>query len=412
MTYVTGDAAPWDLDALLANRGLPSVQRLLRNAAKPFNPEVVTASPPTYTEGVVGAVSTVNGNGVTVPNYLSSTANGFTPVGGPWIAANGSNGVRPASYTSGPGTRLMQGGGGFRFATFEQVIGLVFDARSGGRFMVYVTDPATGASARIAANDFAPANGLSEKKLDFGSRGLRVITLACSEGSAYFNGVNTASGGKIWPLPEPDAPRIGILWDSYGQGQVSDSGTINNSRLTLPYYLAARLGSLNLFNGSVGGTGYVSANGSIGTYRTRLTAGDFDISRIGKCDVIFVGGTLNDNASSDADVTTEMGLTLPLLRTTQPDALLVGFGPEITNNHATPQGRFDVMKAAWTAALGSDPNAIYLDNSPSGESWMGTGINSVIIGTDNTHLNKVGQAYLANRLADSTIAALRAKFGV
>jgi hypothetical protein len=102
------------------------------------------------------------------------------------------------------------------------------------------------------------------------------------------------------------------------------------------------------------------------------------------------------------------------LRAAQPNAIIVSAGPQTSNTSTPTQARFDAYRAAFLSV--ADANMIWLDNSPSGENWMfgnaSGGINQAIIGTDNTHLNKAGAAYLGERIGASIINALRGKYGL
>lgn len=203
--------------------------------------------------------------------------------------------------------------------------------------------------------------------------------------------VNFGSGASIFKWARPE-PRIGMLWDSWGLG-ILTSGS-NPTKLAVPDYFGAVLGVANVISLSAGGTGFIAtASGTQLTYRGRVTAGDFDRSRIGDLDLLLVSGSLNDfNAAGNTAAATqaEIALVLPLLRAAQPNAIIALTGPEYTSAAAVTQAWYAAHKSAFDAW--ADTDSVYLDNSPSGENWLNANINSAAFTGSQNHPNDVGKA--------------------
>lgn len=386
--------------------------KILRAAAKGITPIAqVMASPPTITQAASdGANSTIiasstiaaGGGAYNAENALHTTITGGPIVGG-----------RIQTVTNGA-SRVAGHSNCVTFGTYSSVVDICIRA-NGSRLMFYVTDVLTGVRARVAATDIvATFSAANYYKLDFGSRALRIIEVYAGNVSNIY-GINVPTTDSVWAV-SVNQPRILIIGDSYPEGSMND--TTISSKLAYADFLAAGLGANNPVCNALGSTG-VNANGATKTsFQGRLNAGDIDVSRIGSFDLVVLHNSINDasipNGGTANDETFQAGLTsfVSALMTKQPDAIIVGYGPEDPPSGASTQARFDATKAGFLAAAGADSRMLYLDNSLAGEKWMFPGINTVIIGADNIHLGGVaGTSYLGQRAANSIIAALRTRFG-
>jgi hypothetical protein len=411
------------LPAALAGIGAGPTQatRLLRAAARGITSITsVMSAPPTYAQGAANANSTIITASTT--SLGGGRYDGLDPriehvggVFGPSTVGNtGYQGITStsAAATSNLTAKLGRLGAGIRFATDAPAFDIAMNT-FGTPVCLYVTDVATGVRQRAAANDQATTNAGSScyHKWDFGSAASRIVELYFDP-SALFRSLNVAATYSIWRAPKADEPRVLMLWDSWGDHVVT-SGT-NLTKLALLDFIGERLGLANILNSSRGGTGFCNPNaGNYGTYLQRIAAGDIDQSRVGALDVLIMPGSLNDKNYSDAQVFAAVTATIAAARAAQPSAVFILWGPEITVSSPGVQSRYDTIKAAVLAS--GDQNAIFIDNSPSGENWLfgnaSTGNVSIYVdGVD--HLVDTGKQPLGYRIADSIIAAVKAKYGI
>lgn len=430
------------IDSRVAALRLSSIyltaRKILRSARRGIAPiQTVMASPPTRTEGTSGAASTINGNAISAPRIGPP---GTT--GAPFLEAIGiyTNNVDLTTSYIGAGIRRMAHGSGIRFLTdasaFEIAIG--GGAVNGQPYALYVTDMATGIRARVAANDpTVTVTSAHYDKWDFGSAALRLIEIYHgfnASGNVAINGINMAATAMICRAPNPDDPRVLWLGDSWGD--TGGSQNTNPTSLLAPDFFGEILGVANVLSASYGGTGFLNRAGSgssaKGTYLERIVNGDIDVSRISAADLIVLPGSINDDVSNDAAftdaaVTAAVTATVQAAFARQPTALIVGFGPQVTRSYATTQARFDAYKAGWVAAgasvvakgvvitVGSNPNLLYVDNSPAAENWLfgtsATGnVSTYFNGTDTNHLLDFGQASWGRRVGRSVAAAIQAAY--
>lgn len=441
-TGATGPAADTTaLDAALAearaNRSTNAARRIIASAVKGLSPIKGTlSSAPTYAQTSAGSASPITGltlsssgsagAGVSLetPYFAVNNALAMAPIGGP-LQLITSTRFRPGTYSDVPANnrRFSGHGAGITFATYADKIGIVADFR-GSPMIIYVTDAATGVRARTQANDYAPANGLTEHGLTFSSRGLRTIEVYATDVGAYYTGVNVPTTDSVWSVsPDLAQARIAVLWDSWGAGV--GSGNTNATKLTVTDFFGERLGIANIFSCSVGGTGVISPNNTATNlnYIQRVQStlggmGDLDVARVGTFDAVIVGGSLNDfvlSGNTSAATQTALVTLLQAVRTAQPNAIIVVQGPQYTTSTGVPtQAWYDAHSAAVTAF--NDPDCIYIDNSASGQKWMfGTtsaGINSVIFTGANNHVNDNGMIYVGRRMAESMLAAIKTKYAI
>lgn len=389
-------------------------RRILAAAARGITPiETVMASPPTYSQGATNAnssivaASTTNlnggrfeaGNTAVVDNVGTIILDPISPFQ-----------YRPQATIEGLASSTVRRGSKGNKIAFE-MDAPAFDIALntlGNAVAVYVTDLVTGVRARAAPADQATTTGWSYHKWDFGSDGLRRIELLIQNGISL-RSINVAPAYSIWRPCTAAKPKGAIIWDSYGAG--SESGGTNSLSLSVTDYLAETMGLTDLLSLSRGGTGFINAASTIGSFEYRIDNGDIDISRVGHLDFLIIPASLNDSSSSDVDVQAAATITWQKAAAKQPGAILFGCGPQVTKANPASQSRFDAVKAGFQAAAGADPRFIWLDNSPTGDNWMfgpsGTGNVSRYIGADNIHVTDSGSAYLGRRMGESLLNALR-----
>jgi hypothetical protein len=392
--------------------------RVLRGAARPIAPlNAVMSSPPTVTQGTTSANSTiitganVSGTGARYPILSTDTSSKvFEAVGG--LLQN--NRIR---NTYQGGAYSVQHVAGIRFATYASLFDISLGS-SGATVMVYVTDALTGVRARIAADDITLSTQPQYFKVDFGSRALRIIEVYFA---GFIYGINVPTTDSIWIDPAVDQPRIAAVMDSYGVPTFSlatgESAPTNPLRLGYPDYLFGFLGCNNPHISAYSGTGVIANNGTPGlSFTDRVNGGgigtgDMDVAKIGPVDLIYTYNSVNDGGETDGALATATTAFVQRLMVAQPNALIVVAGFQSTKTFTPAQTRYDSQKAAVLAAAAGDPRVVFLDNGPSSENWMfgdaANGINTVIVGSDNTHLGKAGQVYLGERAARCIVANIR-----
>jgi len=377
--------------------------RILASAQSPIDMTATLAVAPTVTES---ASQTLNTNLVS-----SGTHPSVTPLGGSFALISSPQ-YRIQGVTSVLTTARVNGhGAGVSFAFYGQTIELGADFRGAG-WVLYATDLTTGIRYRAQANDYTDTNGYRYYKIDFGSvgfRGIEIYNNAAVNNAGTFGTLGWGTNSYIYDFRRSE-PKIGILWDSWGQG-ILTSGT-NQTKLAVPDYLCAQLGVANMWSYSVGGTGFVATNNSTAkTYLQRLQDGDFDRSRIGDLDAVFVSGTLNDYAvAGNTAAATEAAIlpTMQALRVAQPNAIISLTGPEYTPVYNIPQSWFDAHQSAFDTW--ADPHSVYLDNSPSGENWSNSVMQSIMFTGSQNHVNDVGKVIYGVTAGQSFLSALRDKY--
>ena len=423
--------------------------KILRSAKRGITPiTTVMASPPTRTEGAAGAASTINSAAISSPS--------FGPPGGTgarWLEGIGVyEAATPSRDTAwsdiGANQRRSAHGAGIRTMTDASVfeIALGGGAAANQPYAMYVTDLGTGIRARVAVNDpLVTVTSAHYDKWDFGSSALRLIEIKAGfsfSGNIAINGINMANTAVLAKASAPDEPRVIYFGDSWGL--TGGSQNTNPTSLLVPDFIGEQLGVANVLSLSVAGTGFLNRAGAgssaKGTFGERINAGDADVARIGTADLVILPATINDDASNsaslsitgsfnDADLTAAITSTVTAMLAKQPGAIVMGWGPQMTRAYATPQSRFDVVRAAWVAlgasvvingavvVAGSNPRLVYIDNSATAESWLfGTAtvgnISVYFNASDQNHLGDPGQAAYGRRVGRSVAAALRAVYGV
>jgi hypothetical protein len=415
-----------------------AARRIMRAAARGISPiGGVMASPPTYSEGASGANSTIittatvsNGGGT----FNTSDATKFRGIGWFTASASGTSGMTDRSVTklnaSTAGYRRGAHGGGFVFGTDADQFDICASWGS-TPFIIYVTDLRTGIHARTQASDIVPSvTSTSYKKWVFADAGPRIIEVyprfSATSSQPVFRGVNVPATANIWPVSFPDQPRIAWLGDRWGD--TGGTTNTNAARLLAPDYFGERLGCRSVLSLSQGGSGLLNDSAGQGTLYQRAiegsplgdATGDLAISRIGALDMLLIGNSINDRienntAWTDAAAGAAMQTLTTAAMQAQPDALIIGIGPQQTRAVTMPQSRFDALKAGFLAAAGSDPRCLWIDNSPAGDQFLfgssSTGNISIWIDSgDTNHLNDVGNAGWGRRVGSAVLSTLAARF--
>ena len=235
-----------------------SVQRILRAGARGVTPiRTVIPNPPTVTVGALNVASTVNGQATTfgAGTYQAINTAVLDFVAGRF-AVSGTDYVGSIATANNTNFALRRGshGQGIRFATDCLVFDINVKAPANS-FIVYVTE--NGVRGRVSANDIAIASGGNQYvKFDWGStNGTRIIE-AYIPTNGSFRGINTPSTCSIWRAPEVDAPRVAILWDSFGMDPGSQA--TNATKLSVVGYMGQALGVPNILSMSSSGTGVLN----------------------------------------------------------------------------------------------------------------------------------------------------------
>jgi hypothetical protein len=405
---------------------LASAQKVIASA-RAARPAAVMGSPPTFTEGVNLANSTIITSataafGGVTPNgsrYEFTDTRYIEQVAGKFGTNSGVTGYtgqgQSANNTVGDASKTTTWGNGFRFCTRSQKLDFSIQSPVSGAiksFILYMTDMRTGVRQRCAANDYSQTTANATYMLfDFGSAFDKIIEIYVPN-TAIIRSLNVPLTETVWRLPQSTDLKVAFVWDSYGFGALSD-GT-NNLKLNVLGEVGEVLGTPNLLSFSRSGTGYLNPAGAFGTYRQRLQKGDLDFANVGIMDVVAIFGSINDSATvnaayTDAALVAEILLTIPLIMVAQPTAIIYGTGPQVTlsASGAANQARCDAMRDAFLQAGGGDPRVRWIDSSPNGQNWEYATPDSLVAittGSDNTHRNDVGKYYDGDRIAGAIIA--------
>lgn len=422
--------------------------KILRSAKRGITPiTTVMATPPTRTEGAAGAASTINSAAISAPAYGPPGGTGarYLEAIGIYEAASA---ARDTSWTDvGGALRRSAHGAGIRFISDAAVLEIALGggAAANQPYALFVTDLGSGIRARPFASDpLVTVTSAHYDKWDFGGQALRLFEFKAGfsySGNISINGINMANTAMIAKAPAPEEPRIIYFGDSWGM--TGGSQNTNPTSLLVPDFIGEQLGVANVLSLSVAGTGFLNRGGTgssaKGTFGERGAAGDADPSRIGPADLILKPASINDDASnstslsitgsfSDADLTAAIISDVTATQAKQPSpTIIMGWGPQVTRAYATTQARFDAVRAAWVAlgasvvingavvVAGSNPQLVYIDNSPSGENWLfGTAtqgnVSTYFNASDQNHLLDLGQAAYGRRVGRSVAAALRAVY--
>lgn len=401
-------------------------RKFRRTAHRGITPLRTVMSGASVSQGADGAASTVVASATTAFGGATIPPNDprITDVGGRFALATDRYSGAGAVGLDGTGVRGC-GGQGQMFGTDSQTFDVCANPGAvTSAIAVYATDLETGVRARISASDQVGTGASSFRyyKYDFGSRRNRIIEIFATS-IVSLRGYNVEASSSIWKITRPEEPKVCVVWDSYGEGTVSQaSQSTLLAKTTVAHYFGEVLGVHNVWSKSRGGTGFLNGGGNITTFGARIAAGDIDVANCGDLDMLLMPGSVNDDvgvnaAYTDAALIPAFTGAWTAAAAKQANALMVGCPPESTTNRPVSQTRCDLMKAAFLAVAALDPKParfLWLDGSPSGENWMSNASparNAVIVGSDNTHLNDIGQPYLGRRMGQSALDQIVALAG-
>jgi lysophospholipase L1-like esterase len=241
-------------------------------------------------------------------------------------------------------------------------------------------------------------------RLDFttvGGRAKRTITVEAQK-FVHFNAVSVGATETV-TRASGKPPRMYVVGDSYTQA-AGASIDLNCYAAILPDLLGIK----DVWNGGVGGTGFLATSGGTQlTFRQRLS----DLVTAAP-DLLLICGGLNDMGATPAALSAEVTAYLSAIRATPalasiPIVLTLNAGNTAL---ATSQPRETAMSSAM-AAFG-DPMMFFIPNvnDLNGPCFTGTGHVGattgsgncdVYIGSDGIHPNDAGHAYMAAWIADA-----------
>lgn len=436
------------IGATVSSDLMARARRVMNSAGTVTAIDQVASQVATITVGAAAGNSTLDssatfGSGKT---YLATDATRFEQVAG-WLQNYSGKAIagrgRIGNVTTGARGSTFGNGIRFRYSgrKFE------FSQSGAGYCAIYVTDPATGVRQRATSNDFTSGTNVFVL-VDFGSAADRIIEIY-AQGSQIWSGL-VPENGLDFTLPpaRPNKPKIALLWDSWGAGQITppsgQTAALTNTKIGLGTLMGTALGDENIWCSCIGGTGHLfgspswpptsSATGGGYIDRTNPTVapsgtdaagnpmpfwGDFDIALMGDRDLLIQHCSINDvpgtNKPSDAQHQEAVRLETVALMAKQPNAIIVGLGPQGTFNGTAgvspTQSRYDACRAGFVAAAGSDPRMIWVDISPTGAAvYSNTTRNAANVGSDNLHPNDAGARVYAALEAQAILAALNARF--
>lgn len=237
-------------------------------------------------------------------------------------------------------------------------------------------------------------------KFAFGSvapRTIRIDFYTCP-----FGGVFIGPSDSIWKVPLKN-DRLAALGDSFTGGSSQNTGSGAGTWLTR---FARLLGYEDVWNSSIGGTGYVADNsGTSVPFGTRAVR---DIASNSPDRVIIWGG-YNDTSSSQTAIDAA-ARSLYRDLATYLDSYMVVVGP--ASSTGTPTAAQTATAATLRAAAADwgmpfiDPltGAVYDGRGNlvfQGTAWITTANATAYIGADATHPNDAGHTYIAHRMAEA-----------
>ena len=348
-------------------------QRIL-TAAQNAQPAIVSAVTPTI--GTNYAATTIP-NPVTV-NPTSAVVSG---IGGNWIYSSTQSAYIVANATpAASGDPYGVQGAGLRFATDASTFDFgINSGNSDARFRVRYRLLSGGAWTWLSAADVAPtwsaAYGTYHVTYNLGSSAPRIIEIYFPD-STVVHDIDISRPYSFWAAPRQSVPRCGVYSDSYGRG--STNATSHTSAVRGGWWdVAGDAMGIDMISSSLGGTGYLT---NVPTYNLgqRLAT---DIARFGDLDCVIVAMGANDGASSGPALQAAVTADLQIIRAAQPTALIQVLGPwhapGLSSVTATDTAIMAGCAAAGVGALCTDTWA---------EAWQSaTGFTGSITGTSLTY---------------------------
>lgn len=241
--------------------------------------------------------------------------------------------------------------------------------------------------------------------LDFGTRGIRQVTIEGQYTQGFAGGFTEATG--VLRAPDDDAPALAFLGDSYAFGaaatQMGD-GIVP----VMGDWLGARVHA----SGS-GGTGWATPANL--RFDERIAAGDLMLGGVAP-DLICLMASINDRARDMAQVTANAAAGLRATRAQHPGVPIVVFGclPAATGGtvlacEQAVQAAVAQLRDAQTAfvAVTGDPAGAWITGTGRIGATTGAGSSDWATVSDGIHAGDEGCGYIGRRYAAAALAALR-----
>lgn len=401
--------------ALRSSRATARLDKIMRaaRAARTANPRNAGLYAGTVTVIDRGATAPVE-----TPNLypFSDTATGvWRTTGGQPTLVNGTYRFCAAIIGATGGT---VGTGNGKNATYWRS-SVVADSR----YVTFRVNPSTIAYRILVDGQYVSLSGLQLATttgttlqhilVDFGTRGLRTVTLEAQFAQGFAGGYSEATA-SLWRPDVSDTPYVAMLGDSYVVG-AGPTMAADGPALVMGDWLGARL----LASGS-GGTGW----GTPTAYRfdERILGGDLALSD-STPDLIVLMASINDRNRDQAMVQSNAITGITAVRAQYPDtpivvmgALAGATGPSTTAGNSLIAAEQSVAAAVATFAsdpliafvpISTDANGAWISGTGKIGTTTGTGNSDWATVSDGIHASEEGAAMIGRRYATSILAALR-----
>lgn len=267
----------------------------------------------------------------------------------------------------------------------------------------------------------AAASGTTYLTVDFGSRGLRYVTIEFQQDIGIM-GIRTTATDTVLP-PNYLSKRAEIVThtDSYGAGTVSDSANANQAAIfgsCFASQMTQLLGARQAMSG-MGGTGWI--NTGVGKLKF---ADPVRVAHIAGAlpDAIFCFGSTDDQGQTASAVQAEVASFIAQCRAIPALArrpIIFSLCTGLYNNGAVMQSVENGIAAAVDAATSAGDTRLALIRTitPTGYpaaitgtgkqgATNGGGNSDFVIGTDGAHLTVAGVNYWTRLMAEHVVGAL------
>jgi lysophospholipase L1-like esterase len=276
---------------------------------------------------------------LTNPVTIAAASSNVLNASAPWVYSASDM----AGYNGSRAVPLSPTQNGARSASYAYPTQLAFDF-DGQAFEILLLETSSGGNLRVWANEVAsayqaiPTTGSTlYLKVDFGSRAPRRILIEIDYGPEFGGLVRNVTDSITAPT-RFGALTAAVVGDSFGQGEAGD-GTTHYSSRGYAWTLMRLLGITQWRDYSQGGTGFLNPNGTIGTYRTRIS----DVLGY-QPNLVIIQGSNNDNTYTSAAIQTEIATYISALKAGLPaSTVIAGLTPTLVDNS-------DITSTATTAA--------------------------------------------------------------
>lgn len=258
----------------------------------------------------------------------------------------------------------------------------------------------------------------SRHLLSFDFSGDRSVKRICLEfATVPFGGIYVPKTSTLWK-PQPYLDKVIVLGDSIAGGSTMNTGSSQGSWVAR---LAEMMGWDDIWNSSIGGTGYVADNPD-GTPNTFLDRIGIDVTAYKPKKIIIFGG-YNDSAENQATVLANARAVAANINAVVPTATVAMSGPwspdgpasaGLTNTNNTLKSVAAENEWIFIDQINGDVykgNLRLVDSSPwitgtgNTSATTGEGNSDFYVGSDNVHPNDAGHKYIADRMYRALLAA-------